>query len=285
MLKAIKFLTCADIPEMVLIRAHFNGLIKDIYLRDSEIREISKNSKETVYELKIPSVRKRGDHYIQEIWKSKEEIINESFNTILLTLPPEHLGQVIADLFGLNSVIPLWLVTLEWKHDMGSVIGDPDIILCDESQKHIFLIELKIQAKKTNGKFSLQQYTKYSNLIQLLELNGKLAKAALLAPSDEINKSIVNNEVNWFDYKDNTLIPSKERINGRPSFVTNKTVVDYPSYIDYQNREIKTHNLDIQPNKYFTFKYISFTEFRNGLMKVAPHLEKPFAFIESYSTF
>ena len=84
---------------------------------------------------------------------------------------------------------------------MGSVIGDPDIILCDESQKHIFLIELKIQAKKTNGKFSLQQYTKYSNLIQLLESNGKLAKAALLAPSDEINKSIVNNEVNWFDYK------------------------------------------------------------------------------------
>lgn len=102
MLKAIKFLTCADIPEMVLIRAHFNGLIKDIYLRDSEIREISKNSKETVYELKVPSVRKRGDHYIKEIWKSKEEIINESFNTILLTLPPEHLGQVVEDLFWLK---------------------------------------------------------------------------------------------------------------------------------------------------------------------------------------
>lgn len=109
MLKGIKFLTCADIPEMVLIRAHFTGLIKKIY------------------ELRIQNVRKRGDHYIQEVWKSGEEMINESFNAILLTLPPNHLGELIAYLFGLKSAIPLSLVTLEWNLDIGSVIGDPDI--------------------------------------------------------------------------------------------------------------------------------------------------------------
>ncbi len=285
MLKGIKFLTCADIPEMVLIRAHFTGLIKNIYLRDSEIKLISKDSKETVYELRIPSDRKRGDHYVQEVWKSSEDIINESFNAILLTLPPKDLGRLVASLFGLKSAIPLSLVTLEWKFDIGSVIGDPDIVLCDETQKHIFLIELKIQAKKTNSKFSLQQHTKYSNLIQVLESMGKTAKAALLAPSNEINKSIVTSEVNWFDYKDNTLIPSKERIDGKPSFVSNKMVVDYLSYIDYQKREINTYELNIQPDKYSTLNYISFSEFRNGLIEVAPHLDKPFALIESYSTF
>lgn len=83
MLKNIKFLTCADIPEMVLVRAHFNGLIKNIFLRDSEIQRISNDSRETVYELRVPNTRRRGDHYIQDIWKSKEEIINESFNAIL----------------------------------------------------------------------------------------------------------------------------------------------------------------------------------------------------------
>ena len=285
MLKGIKFLTCADIPEMVLTRAHFTGLIKNIYLRDSEIKLISEDSKETVYELRIPNVRKRGDHYIQEVWKSREEIINESFNAILLTLPPNHLGELIAYLFGLKSAIPLSLVTLEWNLDIGSVIGDPDIVLCDETQECIFLIELKIQAKKTNGKFSLQQHTKYSNLIQVLESMGKTARAALLAPSNQINKSIVNKEVNWFDYTDNTLIPSKERIDGKPSFVSNKMIVDYLSYIDYQKREINGYGLNIQPDKYSTFNYISFSEFRNGLIKFAPHLEKPFALIESYSTF
>lgn len=287
MLKNIKFLTCADIPEMVLVRAHFNGLIKNIFLRDSEIQRISNDSRETVYELRVPNTRRRGDHYIQDIWKSKEEIINESFNAILLTLPPDHLGQIVADIFDVNPTLPLSLATLEWERDIGSVIGDPDIVLCDESQKHIFLIELKIQAKKTNGKFSLQQHTKYSNLAQILESEGKLVKVALLAPSEDATKSIVSKEINWFDYdcKGKTFIPLKENINGKPSFVTNNTVTDYPSYLDYQNKEIKTYGLNIQPDKYSIFRYISFIEFGSELIKVAPHLSKPFAFIDSYSTY
>ena len=284
MLKNIKVLTCADIPEMVLIRAHFNGLITSIYERDSEKKEVSKNSQETVYELKVPNKRKRGDYYIQDAWKSREEIINESFNAILLTLPPDQLGKIVSNIFKMDIVLPLSLVALEWARDISSVIGDPDIVLCNEAQTHIFLIELKIQAKKTNGKFSLQQHTKYSNLVQILESSGKIVKAALLAPSEDAKNSIIGKEINWFDYRENTLIPSKERVNGKPSLVKNKTVTDYPSYLAYQNREIKAYGINIQPDKYSIFRYISFKEFREELIKVAPHLSKPFALIDSYST-
>lgn len=269
---------------MVLIRAHFNGLIKKVYLREVKTRKISEDSKETVYEIKVPKRRQRGDHYIQDIWKSNEEIINESFNSILLTLPPPILGKLIAELFKSDNIVPLSLVTLEWQKDIGSVIGDPDIVLCDESEKYIFLIELKIQAKKTNGKFSLQQHTKYSNLIQILESQGKNVKAALLAPSENISDSIVPKEVGWFNFAQNTLIPSIEKIDSKPSFVSNKSVSDYPTYAKYQSVGIEHYGLNITPNKYTKFSYISFPMFRNALTKLAPHLKKPFETIETYST-
>jgi len=284
MLKRIKVLTCADIPEMVLVRAHFNGLIKSVYLRESEVKKISSDNKETVYEVRVPKKRQRGDYFIENIWKSNEEIINESFNAILLTLPPDLLGSLMGDIFNLQQSISLSLVNLEWEKDIGSVIGDPDIVLSDAAGENIFLIELKIQAKKTNGKYSLQQHTKYSNLIQLLKSKGKNVYAALLAPSININESIVAREIKWFETTNNTLKPSIARIDGKPSFVTNKTVTDYPSYLEYQSKEIERYQLNIQPDEYSYLQYISFPVFREKLIQIAPHLEEPFNFIDSYST-
>ena len=284
MLKKIHFLSCANIPEMVLIRAHFNGLIKKIFLRGGEIKKLSKNSEETVYEMRIPHVRERGDDYIKGLWKSNEEIINESINSILLTLPPHDLGSLFSILLNKEINLPLSLVSLEWDKEAISVIGDPDIVLCDESEKYIFLIELKIQAKESNGKYSLQQHTKYSNLIQRLQSEGKIVEAALLAPSDNVMDSVVKKERDWFDYSDNKVIPLIENIDGKPAYVTNKSVCDYKSYLTYQLNEIERNKLDISPDKYFHLQYISFQQVKNALNEVAPHLVKPFSFIEQYSS-
>lgn len=282
MLKKINFLTCADIPEMVLTTAHFNLLLKKISCKGGKIESISKNSEEEIYEIRAPANIKTYE-YIKTIWKSNEEMINESINTILLALSPHALGSIVSKLLNKEINRPLSLVKLEWDKEILSVNGDPDIILCDEEEKYIFLIELKIQAKKSNGKYSLQQHIKYSNLIQRLQSEGKIVDAALLAPNQDVKKVVVKKEMNWFDYSDNSLIPIVANID---SNLTNtpKHVSDYKKYIKYQLDEINKYDLDISPEKYSHLKYISFTKFKEALSEVAPHLTKAFSSIEKYSS-
>jgi hypothetical protein len=284
MLKDVRLLTCANIPELVLVSAHFSGLIKKIFLRETEIVESHKDSSSTIYTIRVPHSRLRGDSYIRDNWTSMEEIVNEAFNAILLTLSPEALGKLAKDLFGETVATRMFVANIDWEQDISTVIGDPDIVLCDESKNNLFLIELKIQAKKSNGRFSLQQHTKYSNYIQALETAGKTARAMLLAPSSDYKNCFAGQEVNWFDFMDGNLFPAKDRITGRPSFVTNKSVVDFKSLIDHHDTYIKKFGLNIKPDEYRPIKYRSFSEFKNALRNVAPHLENAFSIIEKNSS-
>lgn len=276
MLKEIRELSCAKIPESILVRAHFNGFIKKIFLRDCEVSQC-KDGGDMIYTIRIPGGRPRGDDFIRSNWESMEEMVNESFNAILLTLPRHALGKLVAHLFGLNVVMPLFVAEPVWEPNINSVIGDPDIVLCDESKTHFFLIELKIQEKKSNGKYSLQQHAKYSNYIQALEAEGKTARAMLLAPDDDYKKCLASREVRWFDHADGALLPAKDRIDGKPSFVTNKHVRDFQTFIDYQNGHIKTYGLDVKVDEFRPIKYRSFSAFKEALVSAAPHLEEAFS--------
>lgn len=284
MLKDLELLTCANIPELVLIRAHFSGLIKKIFLRDAKVQKVQDGSGDTCYTIRIPQSRSRGDRFIRENWSSMEEIVNESFNAILLTLPPDTLGQLVAALFGQSTVIPLYMVSPQWEQDISPVIGDPDIVLCDESKTQVFLIELKIQAKKSNGKFSLQQHTKYSNFIQVLKAEGITARAMLLAPSNDFRLCLAASERDWFDNVNGILLPAVNRIEGRPAFVTNKSIVDFESFIAYHDNQIKKYGLDVKPGEYHPIKYSSFSEFKSALEKSAPHLVDAFSIIVKNSS-
>lgn len=284
MLKDVRLLTCANIPELVLVSAHFSGLIKKIFLREADMVESSKDSSGTVYSIRIPHNRTRGDVFIRDKWTSMEEIVNESFNAILLTLSPEALGRLTANLFGEPASKPMFVASPEWKRDISTIIGDPDIVLCDESKENLYLIELKIQAKKSNGKFSLQQHTKYSNYIQVLEGDGKRAKAMLLAPSIDYKTCISDREAEWFDFTDGILLPAIDRIDGKPAFVTNKEVKDYSSFIGYHRKYISDFGLNIDPGNFKPIRYRSFGEFKGALKDAASHLVDAFSIIEKNSS-
>ena len=80
------------------------------------------------------------------------------------------------------------------------------------------------------------------------------------------------------------MIPLVENIDGKPAYVTNKSVCDYKSYLSYQLNEIERNKLEIKPDKYYHLQYISFQQVKDALNEVAPHLVKPFSFIEKYSS-
>jgi len=283
MLKGIVIRHCTDIPRMVLETAHWNGLIKKIFTKGGIRKKISENSKEEIYEVTIPK-GVRGDHYIRDNWTSNEEMINETLNSILMMLPPTSLASLISEVFDIAVESPLYLVDIEWDKDISVVIGHPDIVISDRKGENFFLIELKIQAKKTNGKFSLQQHRKYSNLAQLLELNGKNVNLALLSPSLDPIDTIEPRERMWFDFHNDTLIPVIERIDGKPTNVSNKGVVNYQSYIEYQNKNNAKFNLEFKvfPDKYTEFRYINFPRFYNSIINVAPHLDEPLQILQQY---
>jgi hypothetical protein len=284
----IKLISLADIPQMALETAHWNGLIKHIYTKGGKVTVTHKDG----VEIKQFANKKqpRGDVIIRDNWTSNEEMLNVSINALLMALSPGKLSRIIERLFSPANHEGLHLCEIGWVGentqdlDLNALIGNPDICLISTDQRTIYLLELKINAKKSNGKYSLQQHMKYTFYKDLLKAAGKEVRVGLLVPDSNRKTAFLHTrEVPWFTCKNGLISPKLSLVDDKP--VTGikgvKSFDDYKAKIQ-ENIDKKAEGLLSLREE--SFNIISFNSLLDQLHKEqAGHLADVFSQIQDYA--
>lgn len=99
-------------------------------------------------------------------WRAEESWVNHSLDTILGAMPPALIATLMRDLMpevADKSLVP----STCHGHALNPYIGEPDVFLVGEKQA--VACEIKIGAKRNNGRYSFEQFTKYLTLMMLLQ--------------------------------------------------------------------------------------------------------------------
>lgn len=282
-LESIETLSLIDMPKHTLDIAYWNGLLKRMYLKFSGTEIKTHEDKLNRYYNVVKPIEGRSDYLLEDVWKKNEEILNESLNLLFLSLPPNSLNKVLQDSFNLESTDHYKLCSLNWSLDIRPLVGNPDIIFCDENSKKFLFIEFKISSMPTNCKFSFQQYVKYNSIMQVLEKQGYRSQFAVLSPEDKFQNCVEKNEMSWFVEKGNKLNVDLNLITDDLSCPSSE-VKSYEEYRNYISKLLTKYSIDIDPFDLSDFKYISFRSLQRSLSKIDEHYESEMKKLFRYAT-
>ncbi len=287
----IKFLSLADIPRMVLETAHWSGMIKRVYTRNAAVKEVTDDGKK-YKQFRVRSTP--GYRIINEEWRSEEELLNQSINAVLLALAPKDVAYLAAGLFPqATPTARAHLCQIGWRTSTNanawdltkSVVGAPDICISSKNKQLVFLLELKVSAKRNNAKYSLQQHVKYAAFKLLLEAEGKEVHVGLLVPSTDGNLEFLHGrEKGWFTQNSGGLALNIKAINARPMGI-HKNVKTFEEYREHVAKQVNTHSLPKNPLHEEPISLLSFDDLESMIPEArAGHLRDAFRRIREYAT-
>ncbi len=143
------------------------------------------------------------ERFNREIW------VNFSFLNLLHGTSYEIRSKLFSRLTKQIMITPNFCSVFRNSPPLRKYIGMPDFIVNDESG-HAIIGEIKIGARKSNHKYSFQQYTKYMHLAALCKCSSKtvLPKKIthlLILPSENLSENILDKKL-WLPTVDNQLL-------------------------------------------------------------------------------
>ena len=180
---------------------------------------------------------------------------------------------------------PCWFKENGKGEDPSQLIGKPDVCLCSENGNTVVLLELKINAKKTNVKYSLQQHIKYGNFKKALEAEGKQVIVGLLVPDKHHKASfLTTTELEWFDYEDWRLSSCLDRVHCKPANVHWKNIKTWDDYRTELKIRARSFNVIWDPLEVDAVPVISFDDLEDAFEEQGlKHLKEVTAQIREYA--
>jgi hypothetical protein len=177
------------------------------------------------------------------------------------------------------------LCDIRWDKDISVLVGKPDICLASADESVVYLLELKINAKKSNGKYSLQQHIKYTAFKKVLEAEGKEVHVGLLVPQTEGERGYLHSrERGWFRCDGRQIVPELSKVDAKP-ITSIRSVKSYEGYCAHVNKTASKFGFNWSPIREEPFSLFSFEELMLQLKKQgAPHLVDVFQTIQRYAS-
>ena len=178
--------TLAELPIMLMGRLYFRPQVLSRTLTKSLARKHAK-SEESTYRL-----------LRDEVWPAEEIVVHKALEGVLMGAPPNAVAKAINNVApGAHLAAPC-VCKLRIPNTLNEIVGEPDVVLWDEGASALVLVELKIGAKPSNGRYSLGQLMKYMmlGLLARSTLGIKHVSHLIVLPSRNIRDHCVDAD-NW----------------------------------------------------------------------------------------
>jgi len=106
------------------------------------------------------------------VWSAEERVVNKCLEGMLMAAPPAAVAAAIKAVAATAGLVSPVLCKLRYPKQLNKVVGEPDFMLWDAAKSALVIGEIKIGAKPSNGRYSVQQLMKYMRL-------GLLARGSL----------------------------------------------------------------------------------------------------------
>lgn len=203
----LRALNVADLPFELLTHLYWRPQALGLKRENVDSKALDKRSS------RLPELR-------ESVWPKEETWVNKVLDTVLASAPPRAIAESLAGLVPQLEARELALHQQE-ASAISDHVGDPDFALWDETSRTLVLGESKIGAKKTNGRYSFDQFSKYMLYGALMEIAGHATRVlhVVLAPSLDPH-DVCNDAKQWdpaIDPDSGTLSvdPARIRLSGK----------------------------------------------------------------------
>ncbi len=100
----------------------------------------------------------------RHVWAAEETVVNKCLEAVLMAVPPPAVAAAVKAIAPGSELRVPSVCRLRARDRLNRYVGEPDFVLVDQERRALVLGEIKIGAKPTNGRYSLQQLQKYMQL-------------------------------------------------------------------------------------------------------------------------